>query len=84
MDRGTWWATVKGLQRVRHDWLPSSGTVHGSCGHKSSSIPSFDFSYHVYITYCKMFISDLATLKLKPTYTTDYLRPTCSSHKHFT
>ena len=21
MDRGTWWATVHGLQRIRHDWV---------------------------------------------------------------
>ena len=84
MDRGAWWATVEGVAKSQTDWFPSSCTVHGLCGHKSSSIPFCDFSYHMYIRDCKMFISDLATLKLKPAYTTDYLRPTCSSHKHST
>ena len=26
MDRGTWWATVHGSQRVRHDWVTNTNT----------------------------------------------------------
>ena len=27
MDRGVWWATVQGLQRVRHDWATNTHTT---------------------------------------------------------
>ena len=33
MDRGAWWATVHGVQRVRHDWVTkhSTGYHYFSC-----------------------------------------------------
>ena len=28
MDRGAWWAAVRGVTRVRHDWVPDAFTYH--------------------------------------------------------
>ena len=28
MDRGAWWATVQGVQRVRHNWATNTFTVY--------------------------------------------------------
>ena len=28
MDRGAWWATVQGVQRVRHNWVTNTFTVY--------------------------------------------------------
>ena len=70
MDRGTWWATVLGSQKVRHNWAHTHTHTHTHTHYRYSfdSSPSKTFSHlpsfiskTLHIIYCVFFLICFST-----------------------